>query len=92
MEGLEHFWLFYIFLHWPKNLVFVSKLDDAGVKRMFEKDTCKMVRGELKLIWGVRTGTLYKLKGSIIVDGCNSFMVPKSGPENLVFFGEKTML
>ena len=26
-----------------KNLIFVSKLDDADVKILFEKDTCKMV-------------------------------------------------
>ena len=26
-----------------KNLSFVSKLDDAGVKQVFEKDTCNMV-------------------------------------------------
>ena len=33
-------------LHIPalaRNLISVSKLDDAGVKTMFEKDTCKMV-------------------------------------------------
>jgi len=35
-------------LHIPtlaRNLISVSKLDDAGVKRVFEKDTFKMVRG-----------------------------------------------
>eukprot|EP00253_Pinus_taeda_P023778 PITA_23778 len=35
-------------LHIPtlaRNLISISKLDDAGVKTMFEKDTCKMVRG-----------------------------------------------
>eukprot|EP00253_Pinus_taeda_P024486 PITA_24486 len=34
-------------LHIPalaKNLISVSKLDDAGVKTVFKKDTCKMVR------------------------------------------------
>jgi len=46
---------------------------------VFEKDTCKMVRGALVLMWGVRTGTLYKLQGSTIVDGCNSSVVPESG-------------
>ena len=33
-----------------RNLIFVSKLDDAGVKIMFEKDTCKMVWGALVLM------------------------------------------
>eukprot|EP00253_Pinus_taeda_P021072 PITA_21072 len=28
----------------PRNLISVSKLDDAGVKIVFEKDTCKIVR------------------------------------------------
>eukprot|EP00253_Pinus_taeda_P034309 PITA_34309 len=82
-------------LHIPalaRNLISVSKLDDAGVKTVFEKDTCKLVRGALVLIWGVRIGTLYKLQGSTVVDECNSFMVPENGAENLVVSGEKTML
>eukprot|EP00253_Pinus_taeda_P026071 PITA_26071 len=41
-----------------RNLISVSKLDDAGVKTVFEKDTCKMVRGALVLMRGVRIGTL----------------------------------
>eukprot|EP00253_Pinus_taeda_P030865 PITA_30865 len=82
-------------LHIPtlaKNLISVSKLDDAGVKIVFEKDTCKMVRGALVLMWGARIGALYKLQGSTIVDGCNSSVVPESGGENLVISREKTML
>ena len=59
---------------------------------MFKKDTCKMVRGALVLMRGVQIGTLYKLQGSTVVDGCNSSVVPESGTENLVFSGEKTML
>eukprot|EP00253_Pinus_taeda_P023987 PITA_23987 len=37
-------------LHIPalaRNLISISKLDDAGVKIVFEKDTCKMIRGAL---------------------------------------------
>ena len=82
-------------LHIPalaRNLISVSKLDDVGVKMVFEKDTCKMVRGALILMRGVRIGTLYKLQGSTVVDGCNSSMVPENGVENLVVSGEKTML
>eukprot|EP00253_Pinus_taeda_P003652 PITA_03652 len=82
-------------LHIPalaRNLISVSKLDDAGVKTVFEKDTCKMVRGALVLMRGVWIGTLYKLLGSTVVDGCNSSMVPENGAENLVVSGEKTML
>jgi len=73
------------------NLISISKLNDAGVKTMFEKDTCKMVRGALVLMRGVQIGTLYKLQGSTVVDGCNSSMVLESGAENLVVSGEKTM-
>eukprot|EP00253_Pinus_taeda_P033936 PITA_33936 len=67
-------------------------MDDAGVKPVFEKDTYKMVWGALVLMRGVRVGTLYKLEGSTVVDGCNNFVVPESGAENLVVSGEKTML
>ena len=75
-----------------RNLISISKLDDAGVKIVFEKDTCKMVRGALVLMQGVWIGTLYNLQGSTVVDGCNSSVVPESGAENLVVSGEKTML
>jgi hypothetical protein len=43
-------------LHIPKldkSLIFVSKLGDAGVKNVFEKNTCKMVRGAMVLMRGV---------------------------------------
>ena len=52
-----------------RNLIYVSKLDDAGVKIMFEKDNCKRVQGALVLMWGVQIGTLYKLQGSTVVEG-----------------------
>eukprot|EP00253_Pinus_taeda_P025831 PITA_25831 len=68
-----------------RNLISVSNLHDAAVIIVFEKDTCKMV-------WGVQIGTLCKVQGSTVVDGCNGSMVPESGTENLVLFGEKTML
>eukprot|EP00253_Pinus_taeda_P009228 PITA_09228 len=82
-------------LHIPalaRNLISASKLDDAGVKTMFEKYTCKMVRGPLVLMRGVQIGTPYKLHGSTVVEGCNSSMVHENGAENLVVSGEKTML
>eukprot|EP00253_Pinus_taeda_P031361 PITA_31361 len=43
-------------LHIPalaRNLISVSKLNDASVKIVFEKDIRKMVRGALVLMWGV---------------------------------------
>eukprot|EP00253_Pinus_taeda_P034149 PITA_34149 len=82
-------------LHIPalaRNLIFISKVDDVGVKIVFEKDTWKMVWEALVLMWGVQIGTLYKLQGSTVINGCNSFVVPKSGAENLVVSREKTML
>ena len=82
-------------LHIPslaRNMISVSKLDDVGVKTVSEKDTCKMVRRALILMREVRIGTLYKLQGSTVGDGCNSSVVPESGAENTVVSGEKTML
>jgi hypothetical protein len=85
-------------LHIPglaRNLIFVSKMDDAGVKTVFEKETCRMVRGEMVLLRGVWIGTLYKLLGSTISDGCNSSIVPEIGAEEgktPTVSGEKTML
>jgi hypothetical protein len=51
-------------LHIPKlarSLISVSKMDDAGVDTVFGKNTCKMVRGAMVLMRGVRCGTLYKM-------------------------------
>jgi hypothetical protein len=48
-------------LHIPKlakSLISISKLSDAGVKTVFEKNTCEMVRGEMVLMRGVHCGTL----------------------------------
>ena len=51
-----------------------------------------MVRGALVLMQGVRTGTLYKLQGSTVIDGCNNSGVLEIGAESLAISGEKTML
>jgi hypothetical protein len=40
-------------LHIPglaKNLIFVRKMDNAGVKTIFEKENCRMVRGAMVLL------------------------------------------
>ena len=42
-----------VVLHIPalaRNLIFISKLDDVGVKTVFKKDTCKMVQEALVLM------------------------------------------
>jgi hypothetical protein len=44
-------------LHIPilaKKIIYVSKVDDAGVKTIFEKETCRMVRGAMVLLKGVQ--------------------------------------
>ena len=75
-----------------RNLIFVSKMDDAGVKLVFEKYTYKMVWGALVFMWGVQIGTRYNLLGIIVIDGCNNYVVPKSGEESIAVSGENTML
>jgi hypothetical protein len=85
-------------LHIPgfsRNFIFVTKMDDAGVKTIFEKETCTMVRGEMVLLKGVWIGNLYILQGSTISDGCNSSIVPNIGEEeekSPTISGEKVML
>ena len=77
------------------NLISVRKMDNVGVKTMFEKETCRMVRGAMVLLKGVRFGTLYKLQGSTIGDDFNSSIVPNIGVEeekNPTISREKTML
>jgi hypothetical protein len=59
-------------LHIPilaRNLIFVSKMDDKGVKTMFEKESCRMVQGEMVLLRGVWIETLYNMLGTIISEG-----------------------
>jgi hypothetical protein len=66
-----------------------------GVKTIFEKEKCRMVRGEMVLLKGVQFGTMYKLKGRTISDGCNSSIVPNIGFEQErtpTLSGEKVML
>jgi hypothetical protein len=56
-------------------------MDDAGVKTMFEKETCRMVRGEMVLLRGFQIGTLYKILGVTISDWCNNFVISEIGFE-----------
>ena len=36
-----------------RNLISISNMVDAGVKTVFEKDRCKMIRGAMDLMRGV---------------------------------------
>jgi hypothetical protein len=70
-------------------------MDDAGVKMVFEKETYRMVQGEMVLLKGVQIGTLYKLQGRTISNGCNNSIAPNIGVEEEktpTFSGEKFML
>jgi hypothetical protein len=64
-----------------------------GVITVFEKETCRMVRGAMVLLKGVHIGTLCKLQGSTISDGCNSSIVIKIGVEEgkILQFMEKRL-
>jgi hypothetical protein len=78
-----------------KNLIYVSKMDDVEVKIVFEKETCRMVRGAMVLLKGVRIGTLYNMQGRTISNGCNNSIVHDIGVEEEktpTTFGEKVML
>jgi hypothetical protein len=71
-------------LHIPilsRNLIYVRKMDDARIRTIFEKETYRMVQGEMVLLKGVRFRTPYKMQGSTISDGCNSSIVPDIGFE-----------
>jgi hypothetical protein len=41
-----------------RNVIYVRKMDDAGVKTIFEKETWRMARGEMVLLKGVWFGTV----------------------------------
>ena len=85
-------------LHIPnlaRNLIFVGKMDVTSVKTMCGDGGCKMVRGSIILMRGVRYGTIYKILGSTIIDECNSFVVPEEGGKDditMTALGGKTML
>jgi hypothetical protein len=68
-------------LELARNLISVSKMNDARVHIVFEKETRKMVRGEMVLMRVVRNGTRYKLLGCTIIDGCNNYVVREGGNE-----------
>ena len=58
-----------------RNLIYISKMNKVGAHTAFEKGICKMVRGAMVLMRGVRYRTLYKLLGIIVIDGCNNSVV-----------------
>jgi hypothetical protein len=60
-----------------RNLISIIKMSDVGMHTIFPKDSCKMVRGVMVLMKGVRIGNLYKLLGSVDSYGCNNIIVPK---------------
>ena len=82
-------------LHIPalaRNLIYVRKMDDAGVKTVFEKDTYKMVQGALVLMRGIWIGTLDKILDRTVIYGCTISRVPERGEEKLMVSRENTKL
>jgi hypothetical protein len=60
-----------------RNLIYVNKMSDAGVHTLFQKDSCKMVRGAMVLMKGVWIGTLYKWLGNVDLTRCNNIVAPE---------------
>jgi hypothetical protein len=60
-----------------RTLISVSKMSDAGVHTLIQKDTCKMVKDAMVLMEGFWIGTLYKLLGNFNMTRCNNFVVRK---------------
>jgi hypothetical protein len=52
-----------------KKLTYVRKMSNLGIQIVFEKETLRMVRGEMVFLRGFWIGTLYKILGSTISDG-----------------------
>jgi hypothetical protein len=61
----------------PRNLISVSKLDDAGLNTVFGKNTCKMVRGAMVLMrdFGVE---LYTSCWEALILMCVTVLLPLS--------------
>jgi hypothetical protein len=57
-----------------RNLIYVNKMSDACVHTLFQKDSCKMVRGVMILMRGVQIGTMQKLLGNVDSTRSNSFV------------------
>ena len=66
-------------------------MEDAGVRTVFDKDTCKMVQGTMVLVRGIRIGTLYKLLEKTDDGSCNQVVDPKTD-EILACMADLTML
>jgi hypothetical protein len=59
-----------------RNPIYVDNMSDAGVHTLFQKDTCKMVKGVIVLMKRVQIGTLYKLLRNVVTTGCKNIIVP----------------
>jgi hypothetical protein len=60
-----------------RNMIYVSKMSEAGVHTLFQKDMCNIVIGVMVLMKGSPIGTVYKLLGNVDLTGCNSIDVPE---------------
>jgi len=64
-----------------RNLLSISKMSDAGIQVIFNKESYKMVRGEMVLTRGVHIGTLYKLEASTVSARYNNFVIGEDSSE-----------
>jgi hypothetical protein len=60
-----------------RNLITVIKMSDDGVQILFQKDTCKMVRGVMVLMKGVCIITLYNMIGNVKSTVYNNIISPE---------------
>jgi hypothetical protein len=60
-----------------RNMIFFSKMSEAGVHTLFHKDTCKILREVMVLMKGVKIRTMYKLLGIADSTRCNNIVVSK---------------
>jgi len=82
-------------LELARKLISISKMSGVGVHTLFENEACKTVQGKIMLMREVHNGTMSKILGSTITDGCNSSIVPKGGNEEGIIHtvsGEKKIL
>jgi hypothetical protein len=62
-------------------------MSDVWVHTLFQKDSCKMVKGTMILMKGIQIGSLYKLLGNVDSTGCNNIIsseVDSTGCNNMV--------
>jgi hypothetical protein len=58
-------------------MISVSNMSDIGIHTLFQKDSCKMVRGAMVLMKGAWIGNLYKLLENFNSTRCHNIISPE---------------